>query len=323
MTARILVTGAAGYLGSRLLEVLAKEERHRWETLVATDLRGPPPGLRFPGVTWLPHDVRQPGLEALLRQHQVTTVIHLASIVTPGKGSTRALERAVDVTGTRNVVDACLAAGVRRLVVTSSGAAYGYHADNPARLTEDHPLRGNVEFPYSDHKRQVEGLLAACRTTHPELEQVVFRVGTIIGEQTDNQITALFRRPRPLAIRGASSPFVFAWDRDVVGCLVRAIGDGPPGIYNVAGDGSMTIDEIAAAMGTRPRHLPAGVLRAALAVLKPLGLSRYGPEQVGFLQYRPVLENTRLKAVFGYRPRKTSREAFEVWRESRVVSRES
>jgi UDP-glucose 4-epimerase len=321
MTARILVTGAAGYLGSRLVEVLAGEERHRWETLVATDLRDPPSGLRVPGVTWLRHDVSQPGLEALLRTHQVTKVIHLASIVTPGKGSTRALEYAVDVTGTRNVVGACLAAGVRRLVVTSSGAAYGYHADNPARLTEDHPLRGNVEFAYSDHKRQVEGLLAACRATHPDMEQVVLRVGTILGEHTDNQITALFRRSRPLAIRGAASHFVFVWDRDVVGCLVRAIADGPPGVYNLAGDGTMTMDEIAAVMGKRARHLPAGLLRAALAVLKPLGLSRYGPEQVGFLQYRPVLDNTRLKSVFGYLPRKTSREAFEAWR--KVASRES
>jgi UDP-glucose 4-epimerase len=156
--------------------------------------------------------------------------------------------------------------------------------------------------------------------SHPWLEQVVFRVGTILGEHTDNQITALFRRARPLAIRGASSPFVFIWDRDVVGCLVRAIADGPPGTYNVAGDGTMTMDEIAAAMGKRARHLPAGLLRAALAVLRPLGLSRYGPEQVGFLQYRPVLDNSRLRTVFGYVPRKTSREAFEVWLESGVKS---
>lgn len=313
MSARILVTGAAGYLGARLIDTLAGEERACWEALVATDVREPPERLRYDGVTWERHDVRLPGLADLLRRHRINTVIHLASIVTPGKGSTRELEYAVDVTGSRNVIDACLAAGVRRLVVTSSGAAYGYHASNPAWLTEDHPLRGNPEFAYSDHKRQVEELLAACRAAHPELEQVVFRVGTILGERTDNQITALFRRARPLALRGAASPFVFIWDRDVVGCLVRAISGGPPGIYNVAGDGTMTMDEIAAAMGKRPRHLPPGLLRVALAVLKPLGLSRYGPEQVGFLQYRPVLDNTRLKTVFGYVPRKTSREAFEVW----------
>src|SRR5690606_33786171 len=100
-------------------------------------------------------------------------VVHLASIVTPPKGSTRALEYEVDVTGTRNVLDACLAHGVRRLVVTSSGAAYGYHADNPVPLTEDCPIRGNEEFAYSHHKRLVEEMLAAARRDHPQLEQVV------------------------------------------------------------------------------------------------------------------------------------------------------
>jgi UDP-glucose 4-epimerase len=64
------------------------------------------------------------------------------------------------VGGTRNVLDACVAHGVKHLIVSSSGAAYGYHADNPAWLTETHPLRGNPAFAYSDHKRQVEEMLA-------------------------------------------------------------------------------------------------------------------------------------------------------------------
>ena len=133
-------------------------------------------------------------------------VVHLASIVTPGKDSSREKEYAVDVDGSRHVFDACLAHGVRRVVVSSSGAAYGYHADNPVPLTEDDPVRGNEEFAYSHHKRLVEEQLAALRTEHPELEQVVLRIGTILGRHVDNQITALFERPRLLQIRGADSP---------------------------------------------------------------------------------------------------------------------
>ena len=59
--------------------------------------------------------------------------------------------------------------------------------------------------------------------------------------------------------------------------------------------------------------LPAWLLQAALALLKPLGLTQYGPEQVNFLRYRPVLDNRRLKEVFGYVPRKTSAEVFEFY----------
>jgi UDP-glucose 4-epimerase len=316
MGRRILVTGAAGYLGSQLVATLEHDHRDAWDMLLATDVRDPPARRIGFGATWERMDVRAAELAGLMSRHRIDTVIHLASIVTPGKDSSREFEYSVDVLGTRNLLEAAVQTGVRRVVVTSSGAAYGYHPDNPASLTEDHPLRGNREFAYSDHKRLVEEMLAECREQHPGLEQVVFRVGTILGEGTRNQITALFERARPIVVTGAASPFVFIWDQDVVGCLVRAVTDGPPGIYNVAGDGTMTMAEIAAAMGKRPRRIPARVLRVALAVLKRVQLSPYGPEQVGFLQFRPVLDNTRLKTGFGYLPRKTSREAFEIWRKA-------
>lgn len=157
-------------------------------------------------------------------------------------------------------------------------------------------------------------MLARYRKGHPALEQVVFRVGTILGRATDNQITALFLRRRPLVIRGAWSPFVFVWDQDVVRCLERAVADGPAGIYNVAGDGTLSMAEIAERMGRRPLVVPAALLQAGLAVLKPFRLSRYGPEQLDFLRYRPVLANDRLKQVFGFVPSLTSAATFELWR---------
>ena len=102
-------------------------------------------------------------------------------------------------------------------------------------------MRGNPEFVYADHKRLVEEMLAAERTANPGLEQVILRIGTILGESVDNQITALFDRKRLLAIRGSSSPFVFIWDDDVVAIMIRAVLGGPTGAFNVAGDGAMTI----------------------------------------------------------------------------------
>ena len=72
--------------------------------------------------------------------------------------------------------------------------------------------------------------------------------------------------------------------------------------------------EIAALLEKPVLTIPEPVLRAALAVGSRLGLTRYGPEQTMFLQYRPVLDNTRLKDVFGYTPSYTSAEAFEAWK---------
>jgi len=252
-----------------------------------------------------------------LREHAVDVVVHLAAIVSPGKKPDRELEYSIDVEGTRNVLEASLAAGVSKVIVSSSGAAYGYHADNPTCIDEGDSLRGNPEFAYSDHKRLVEEMLAEWRVEHPELRQLVFRPGTILGVRTRNQITDLFDRSVVLGIRGSETPFVFIWDGDVVACLRRGIETDATGICNLAGDGAMPLRDIAGAMGKRYVEVPAWVVRLALGIMKRVGITQYGPEQVNFLRYRPVLSNRRLKDDFGYTPQKTSEETFAFFLEGR------
>ncbi len=307
---RILITGAAGAIGQSLLAHLTGSNHQ----VIATDIR--PPHDLPDNAIFREMDVRGDAPATIISDENPEVVVHLASIVTPPKGSTREFEYAVDVTGSRNVLDACIANGVRRIVVTSSGAAYGYHADNPVPLMETDKVRGNIEFAYSHHKRLVEEMLADARSNNPELEQVVLRVGTVLGAGLENQITALFRSKRLLAVGNSQSPFVFIWTKDLARIVQRAATDGPAGIFNVAGDGAMGIDDFAAAMGKSVMRLPVWLLKAALAVAKPLGISRYGPEQVRFLQYRPVLDNNALKNVFGYTPELNSAEVFDLWRKA-------
>lgn len=313
---RVLVTGATGYLGSKLVPALAADDGIA--VVVATDVRLPPEAPALNGVAHEACDVRDAArIRHLVESHGVDAVVHLASIVTPPPGAGPDLAYQVDVVGTRNVLDACLVNGVERLVVTSSGAAYGYHPDNPAWLAEDDPIRGHESFAYARHKRLVEEMLAEARREHPELVQVIFRPGTILGEGVHNQITALFEKPVLLGVAGSVSPFVFIWDEDVVGSVLRALQEPGGGIYNLAGDGALSMRELARRMGKPYLPLPAWLLTGVLAVLKTLGLTRYGPEQVDFLRYRPVLANRRLKEVFGYTPRKTSAQVFDLYWSSR------
>jgi UDP-glucose 4-epimerase len=307
---RVLVTGAAGAVG----QVLLKELAAAGVVTLATDIRRPddmPDGVGFETL-----DVRGGDPDRIIGQFEPDVMVHLASIVSPSRGMTREFAYDVDVKGTHNVLDAAIKHGVRRLVVTSSGAAYGYHADNPVPLRESDPVRGNREFPYSDHKRQVEEMLAEARVSHPDLEQVVLRVGTVLGAGLENQITELFHRRRLIAVQGSDSPFVFVWTVDLARILLRAAGEGPAGIFNVCGDGALSVHELAKALGKPVMALPAWLLKAALGVARPLGVSRYGPEQVRFLQYRPVLDNSALKTVFGYTPERTSAETFDLWRKA-------
>ncbi|MBU1275856.1 MAG: SDR family oxidoreductase [Proteobacteria bacterium] len=308
----VLVTGSGGYLGRQVVADLAANPGSL-ERIIALDLRPEPQEKRLPGVTYLTADVREHALVRLIEAERPQVVVHLAALVTPGKKSDRRLEYEVDVMGAEHVLEGCVKAGTRKLIYSSSGAAYGYHADNPAWLNEDDPLRGNPEFAYSDHKRQVEEMLSRWRHDYPQLQQLILRSGTILGAGTANQITALFDKPFLLGVAGSESPFVIIWDQDVVGVIRQGLFSQATGIYNLAGDGAITMREIARVLGKTYLPLPAWLLKAALWGLKGLGLTQYGPEQVGFLQYRPVLDNKRLKEVMGYVPAKTSREAFEYY----------
>lgn len=306
----ILITGHNGYLGSIVIKQLhADISTGKVGTLVGIDLRATPADKQLAGVHYYAMDIRSAEIAEVLKRHQITTVVHLAAVI-DSNSMPRQTQYEIDVLGTENILKACIAAGVSHIIVTSSGAAYGYHPDNPAWLTEQQPLRGNEIFAYSHHKRLAEELLAQYRQSNPQLRQTIFRVGTILGANTRNLITNLFDKPKIIGIRGFVSPFVFVWDKDVTDCIVQAIYTQKAGIYNVAGDGALPNAEIAKILGKPYRNLPAALLRPALWIGKKLRLTQYGPEQLLFLQYRPVLDNRLLKTEFGYTPQKTSLETF-------------
>ncbi|WP_416305372.1 SDR family oxidoreductase [Neptunicella sp. SCSIO 80796] len=300
MSMKILITGSEGYLGQKLTLLL-----HDFAEVYGIDIIDK----NISHYHYQRMDIRAPQLSEFIRQSQITHVIHLASIVQPSDDKHRDFD--IDVNGTRNLLDACAENDVRHITVTSSGAAYGYHADNPEWLRETDKIRGNKSFPYSYHKRLVEEMLAEFAQSHPEISQLILRPGTILGKHTNNLITSLFRQNRLLAIRGSKSPFVFIWDEDVVEIIKRGTLSSKTGIYNLAGDGAMSIQEIARTLGKPNLTLPAGLVKTALLLGSLLKLTRYGPDQVDFLRYRPVLDNAALKNEFSFTPNMTSREVFE------------
>ena len=135
----------------------------------------------------------------------------------------------------------------------------------PSWLTEDDPVRGNEVFAYSHHKRLVEEMLAALRESHPELEQVRApdrHHPRRAGRQPDHRAlraaaAAQDPRRRPRRSSSSGTPTSSA-------IICRAVTSPVTGIFNVAGDGALTIDEIAAALGKRTLVLPEAALKVAL-----------------------------------------------------------
>jgi len=307
----ILLTGGAGYLGSIVLKKLQQDLIDKKITkLICSDLRETPSNKRLQYVVYEQANICDAErLQALCLQHRPDCIIHLAAVL-DSQSMPRELQYQIDVEGTRKLLDAAIASDCKRIIISSSGAAYGYHADNPAWLRETDSLRGNEIFAYSDHKRQVEELLAEYRQKHTKLQQTIFRIGTILGANTDNLITQLFKKKRILGLKGYKSPFVFIWDEDAANCIRQAVYSENTGIYNLIGDGALCNKDLALLLGKKYRELHAGLMRRALSLLRPLGLSKYGPEQLLFLQYRPVMDNRKLKEEFGFTTQKSSLETF-------------
>lgn len=305
----VLITGAGGLVGTQVVRLMSKEASS-FGSIVALDLREMPDLAQLSSVTYLTGDICDEEMADVLSNHHIDTVVHLAAILSPGTVASREMEYKIDVLGTENLVQAAIASGVTQFVFLSSGAAYGYHADNPVPLQETDALRGNEEFSYSWHKRLVEEMLARVREEHPDLKQLIFRPGTILGANVKSPVSAIFERAIVTGILGSDSPFVLIWDEDVAAAIVKGVREGSEGIYNLAGDGALSLKDIAKQVKKTFVPFPSGLLRGALWLLNRAGVSDRGPEGVDFLQYRPVLANDRLKADFGFVPSMTSAQVF-------------
>ncbi len=131
---KILVTGAAGYIGSVVTEQLV-EQGH--QVIALDNLKNGHRAAVHPGALFVQADLLEAnGLGELLRQHRVEAVVHLAaealidvSMRDPG------LFFRVNIVGGLNLLDAMIATGVKRIVFSSTAAVYGEPEHIP--ITED------------------------------------------------------------------------------------------------------------------------------------------------------------------------------------------
>ena len=170
---KILITGGAGFLGSALANRLA--ELHH-QVRVLDDLSSGDEGRLSSQVIFSRGDTRDiPKLWTLLRG--VDCVYHLAARVSVPESVLYPVEyNDVNVGGTVSVMTAVRDAQVRRVIFTSSGAAYGEQEHQP--ISEDTPLR--PQTPYAVSKMAAEQYVLAIGALW-EIETVILRVFNAYG----------------------------------------------------------------------------------------------------------------------------------------------
>lgn len=251
---------------------------------------------------------------------EADVMIHLAFII---MGSREESER-VNLQGTRNVFEATVAAErPRRLVYTSSVAAYGYHSDNPVPLTEDVPARGSAEHYYSAQKAACEAMLAEV-TEGSSLEVFVLRPCIVTGPEAPALAAPL--QSLPGIVRAASKavpllkpvvpdpgfPLQLVHHDDVATAIaLAATAPAPPGAYNIAGDGTVTVSEVARALGARAVRVPAAAASAASAAITRLPFVPSLLEWLHVARASVVMDTAKAKNELGWQPTHTSAEALE------------
>lgn len=312
---KVAVTGPTGDIGMATLRALEASEAVGEIVGMARRPFDPAEhGLRK--VTYTQGDVLdRDAVEAALAGADV--VVHLAFIIFGDPDEAQP----INLEGSRNVFEAAVAVGAKRLVYTSSVAAYGFHDDNPQPLTEDVPTRGTDGFYYSAHKAELEALLSDVLGT-AEVDAYVFRPSIVAGPDAVTLVEALVEQlpiygQLSLARRLVSEvpflapvlpdpgvPFQLVHHDDVASALTAAAeGRGEAGSYNLAGDGTLTISDLAQALGWWSLPIPKGAVGSLDGVLRRVpGL----PAELAWLTtFRvPVLMDTfRARERLGWEPR--------------------
>lgn len=297
----IAVTGAAGLIGRQLVPALAGDPAV--SRVVGLDVREPI--RRVPGVEFHLADVLHRELKPLLVG--VDVLVHLASVVDPIPDDQ--LMARVNVEGTRRVLDAAAAVGVRKVVRVSSAAVYGAWADNPVPLTEDVALRPNPRFSPAVQAAEVERLLAEWRDDHPGVVVTVLRTAPVLGPGAERLPSRLLLGQPRLRVRGATPPVQATHVDDLVTAIALVALADHPGTFNVASDG--WIDHGDADALLRPSlvpPVPAELLERVLARTWSTGLGEVPPGVVPYLVHPWVIANDRLKSK-GWRPTHSNQEA--------------
>jgi UDP-glucose 4-epimerase len=252
----------------------------------------------------------------------VDVVVHLAFIILGGREETQS----INLEGSRNVFEATVAAGAKRLVYASSVAAYGFHADNPSPLTEDVPPRGTERHYYSAQKAELEGTLEQI-VDGSSTQAYLFRPCIVAGPdallllenipyiQMSERMPDVMRRALELmpvlkpVLPDPGIEFQLVHHDDVATAFRAAIlGRGEPGVYNLAGEGSLTMSDVADALGWYSVPVPDFAMGATAGLVAHVPFVPAEAQWIETLRVPVIMDTTRARRELRWRPQHDAKE---------------
>jgi UDP-glucose 4-epimerase len=263
---KIAVTGAAGDFGTAILRALLADERVG--EVIGIDLV--PPRIEHDKLRAETCDVRSDRIAELIAGCEA--VVHLAFVLIPGRD--RGGASLVNQEGSRNVLEASAAGGVRRLVVASSLSAYGSPAKGlPAATEGELPLAVDRRF-YFREKAAVERMLDRWEAEHPDSGLVITRLqpGFVYGPDFSNPALELMGAPVAVLPDDDGRTHLIHQD-DLARAFCEACFADHAGAYLIVTDESISQEDLAELSGTRVVRVPVRPVELALDAAHALRLS--------------------------------------------------
>ena len=302
----VAVTGAAGYIGTRLLQEL--ENQQRVPKVMAIDTK--PLSSSSQNVVFDQTNVI--GLEATaFRGQGVTTVVHLAFNFGPGRNANEVDRiRRANLAGVDSVLNACQGANVTNLIYLSSHTVYGASPDNPVPITELAALRPASGLQYARNKGLCEAQVREFAQDNPQINVTILRCCMVMGRGTDNQVPRAFFKPVMVGVKGYDPPLQFVHEDDLAGLLHLLIMTPYPGIFNVAGDGVISYTDVVRLAKRRLIMVPSVVVYPLVQLAWTLGVQKEAPAVgLDFVRYPVVVSTAKLKIETGFKFHHSSEEA--------------
>ncbi len=307
---RVVVTGAAGRLGSRVVDLLLAHGDE--PEVVGVDVV--PCARPDTRLTWHQIDLVTADLSPVFEG--ADAVLHLASVFGPVLESAQ-IDAALEVTLARRVIEAADKAGTGHVVVMSSATVYGPWANNAVPLTEDAPLRPHPDLALAVQKAEIERLVGEWSLDHPGSTVATLRPVTVVQDGAGGWLAQALHATSTLPAN-EETPIQYVHIADVATAVVAAWSAGVSGPVNVAPHGWLTPTERLALDPVPKVRLPE---RVAVAVADWRWRLRLAPTAPGILAYARhpwVVANDKLTAT-GWEPSNDNAEAYVAGHQARVI----
>ena len=306
----VLVTGVGRYLGARAAALLADEPDV--DRVVAVDIVPSPYPLG--GAEFLRADIRSPVIAKILEREAIDTVVHMNVLATPTAVGGRAPQKEINVLGTMQLLGACQrAASLRSLVVKSSTTVYGASSKDPALFTEDMAPKAPPRSGYAKDSVEVEGYVRGFGRRRPDVAVSTLRFANFIGPHVRTPFTEYFTLPVVPTVLGFDARLQFVHEEDGLEAIRLATTSDAPGIYNIAGDGLLSLGQAVRRAGAVAAPLPAAAAGPVGGFFRRARLADFSPEQVRFLTFGRGVDTSRARDELGFVPRYTTEAAFDAF----------